>query len=511
MSGIFINSDAWNFWIAKPEQMTAEGIRADVDFYTAGGGVEAIFYNMNFQRSFYPTKVGTPYDKDLEVTGDGTLLLRGEPVTKENGADEYKMFYINYTTLKKNCPDYMQLRYDYCHEKGVEMWHSMRMNDVHHSRIGQEHRPQHCDLWQERKDLIRAWYRHSWRGEWVDGAFDYGQQEVYDYHLAMAREYLLDYESDGIELDWLRCAPVFKPGYDEINTPILTQFMRDVRAAADEAEKKWGHRLRIAVRVPGQVMDAMGMGMDVYTWAKEGLIDVLIPSPRDVCTEQDYNVTLWRQLVPAPVILAPCIDCALKAAPGYEWSFRYTTETDCGFASNYYQQGADTIYLYNHFPFQAKEHPEMQRFLSYVGDRKKVASHARRHAVTNHVQNGEGKFAGLTFPHQIWSQCCNGGVKVNVGENVAGKTAKVVIGATKPLDIDILVNTKLCPMLPKDTPLPDPVPASKDKQTWYVQAEIPAGLLHEGWNVVEIFHKGWFTLLAEELIWMEIVIDGEKG
>ena len=46
MSGIFINSDAWNFWIAKPEQMTAEGIRADVDFYTAGGGVEAIFYNM---------------------------------------------------------------------------------------------------------------------------------------------------------------------------------------------------------------------------------------------------------------------------------------------------------------------------------------------------------------------------------------------------------------------------------------------------------------------------------
>ena len=77
MSGIFINSDAWNFWIAKPEQMTAEGIRADVDFYTAGGGVEAIFYNMNFQRSFYPTKVGTPYDKDLEVTEDGTLLLRG--------------------------------------------------------------------------------------------------------------------------------------------------------------------------------------------------------------------------------------------------------------------------------------------------------------------------------------------------------------------------------------------------------------------------------------------------
>ena len=69
----------------------------------------------------YPTKVGTPYDKDLEVTEDGTLLLRGEPVTKENGADEYKMFYINYTTLKKNCPDYMQLRYDYCHEKGVEM------------------------------------------------------------------------------------------------------------------------------------------------------------------------------------------------------------------------------------------------------------------------------------------------------------------------------------------------------------------------------------------------------
>ena len=42
MSGIFINSDAWNFWIAKPEQMTAEGIRADVDFYTAGAALGVV-------------------------------------------------------------------------------------------------------------------------------------------------------------------------------------------------------------------------------------------------------------------------------------------------------------------------------------------------------------------------------------------------------------------------------------------------------------------------------------
>ncbi len=34
MKGIFINSDAWNFWYSGPENMSVEGLQKDVDFYT---------------------------------------------------------------------------------------------------------------------------------------------------------------------------------------------------------------------------------------------------------------------------------------------------------------------------------------------------------------------------------------------------------------------------------------------------------------------------------------------
>ena len=80
MSGIFINSDAWNFWLSEPLETygrdeLARAVERDVDYY-AVPGVEAVFYNMNFQRSFFPTKVGTPYWKDCSIGPEGRLLLQ---------------------------------------------------------------------------------------------------------------------------------------------------------------------------------------------------------------------------------------------------------------------------------------------------------------------------------------------------------------------------------------------------------------------------------------------------
>ena len=513
MAGIYINSDAWNFWYAEPletydREKLIQAVKNDVDYYTAKGGVEAIMYNMNFQRSFYDTKVGTPIWKDCE-TENGELLLRGIKVTKQNDADGYRMMILRARNMNALCPDFMAVRYRYCREKGVEMWHSMRMNDVHHTPLNCEHRPQHCDLWFDRKDLLRAWYRHTWRGVWHDNAFDYGQQEVFDYHLAMLREYLLDYESDGIELDWLRSIPVFRPGFDELNIPVMTAFMRETRKAANEAAAKWGHPVRVAVRVPGRPNEALRQGMDVSSWAREGLFDILIPSHRDTGSEQDLQIRLWRQLAPAPVILAPCVDCVIFSNPG--WMLFCDNDTDFGFASNYYQQGADTLYLYNHFPNQATRKPDMQDFIGVAHNPAECASRVRRHIVTRHNINGvEGVFQELCYPDFIWPRCCNGGVMINAGQATGGRKAKVIIGATVPMDIDVLVNTVRCPLLPDGTPLPR-LPEKKGVSAHFVQAEIPADVLHDGWNDVEIFNKdGEHTILASEFVWMEIFIGATK-
>ena len=348
--GVIVNSDAWQFWYKSPDKMTKAEVLADVDDFIRGGGVSAVFFNMNFQRTFFPTEVGTVIWKDVSYNEKGEMLLRGKPLTGLHGRD-YKQLVENPKLLWKNVPDFMELRYKRCHEKGVEMWHSMRMNDVHYAMGWYENRPQHSDLWIDHgAELTRAWHRHLRMWNWIDNTFDYGQKKVREYHLGIIREYLMNWESDGIELDWLRAAPFLKPGFGEKDTPLITQFMRDVRKTADEAEKKWGHKIRIAARVPWNVEDAMMCGMDVAVWAREKLVDIIIPSPDGCSTCMQTQVALWRIIAPAPVILAPCIINQLTGAGGE--TMNRTQETDNGFASAFYQMGADTIYFYNHFLYR---------------------------------------------------------------------------------------------------------------------------------------------------------------
>ncbi len=502
MSGIFINSDAQNFFRCYPiEMMNDTAVRHDVDFYTDGGGVEAVFYNMNFQRCCFPTKVGTPIWKDIDYDEQGRMRLRGQ-LLEEKYDREFKSWIPRVVAMYENLPDFMQYRYDYCRSKGVEMWHSMRMNDIHYTTLGLEFQPQHSDLWLDRKDLIQGWYRHTWRGTWQDNTFDYGEKEVYDYHLGIAREYLMDYESDGIELDWLRALPVFKPGYDEKNTGILTQFMRDVRAIADEAAEKWGHPIRIAVRVPYFVEEAFGCGMDVPAWCREKLVDIVIPSPQNTSTEQYAQIAVWRLLVPQDVILAACVDYNMGSQPG--WYMTFDNDTDCGFAANFYQQGADRIYLYNHYPHMIKDHPDMQEFMAKANDRDWVESHfPRRCVVTMHQPVGEGKFTFRHYPPAIWPECSNGGVKVNAGCKTEGHEAVVIVGATCPLNVDILLNTVKCELLPADAALPR-LPEKKGAN--FVQAKVPANVLHDGWNNIELFNYDQHTILDTEIVWMELMI-----
>jgi hypothetical protein len=75
-------------------------------------------------------------------------------------------------------------------------------------------------------------------------------------------------ELDECDPDWLayRCR-------------ILTQFMRELREAMDDATQRQGRSKRIQVTADcmGSEAENLYLGMDVETWVKEGLIDVLMP------------------------------------------------------------------------------------------------------------------------------------------------------------------------------------------------------------------------------------------
>jgi hypothetical protein len=514
MHGTFINLDAWCFWNTDDlGRMTEQGLKDDIDFYVAGGGVAAMVFNMNFQRTFFDSRAWTPYAKDVELHDDGSLWLRGKRVVSPGGQvihDErtYARMFRALEEMKRNCPDYMRVRRDHCHARGVEYWHSMRTNDVHWTSPGLEERPQHSDFWYFNKErLSRAWYRRPWFKEWhwYNYALDYGKREVYDYNLSLVREYLLDFDSDGLELDWLRSIPAFAPGADEAGTPVLTHFMRDVRALATAAEAKWGHIIRIGVRVPTRVQDALDLGMDVPAWAEEGLVDLVVPSPTSVRVEQDTQVALWRRLLPVRVLLAPAVD--MYAASGDMQ--RTKLAMDCGFASVFYHGGADFVYCFNHFRSFLDAFPDMQSFFPLAGDREAVSKQARRHILTWRETSVEGEFAESPFPSAI-APGSAAAMRINLGEQVAGRTARLIFGMTRPVDAEIWLNGVRC-LTPKPIAAMDGYPPSLEtRPVSYYSVDLPEGVPHDGWNVVDFVNRDDDVVKQGDFVWMEIAIDNAQ-
>ncbi len=65
-----------------------------------------------------------------------------------------------------------------------------------------------------------------------------------------------NYDAFGIELDFSRTIRCFKE-LGHHNIPIMTDFLRQVRALCDRAAEKWGHPVRIMIRLSTRGADAV--------------------------------------------------------------------------------------------------------------------------------------------------------------------------------------------------------------------------------------------------------------
>ena len=131
-SAVYVNSDVWNFFSdneLKDRGAIAAAIDADVDFYVDAGAT-AVFYNLNAQRALFGSKTATPLWKDVSVGEDGRPLLRGKPFVTDQDGSRFLAMANRARRVNELMPDFMARRYARCRARGVEMWHSMRMNDA---------------------------------------------------------------------------------------------------------------------------------------------------------------------------------------------------------------------------------------------------------------------------------------------------------------------------------------------------------------------------------------------
>jgi hypothetical protein len=153
-----------------------------------------------------------------------------------------------------------------------------------------------------------------------------------------------------LELDFMREPYVFSANKEKEGAPILTGWLRGVRQRAGKAAAKRGHPVRLGVRVPSRPETALAMGLDAITWAREGLIDLLVVTPRWETLEFGLPILEWRQrLGKTKVTLVGGLEILYRPVQGGP-AENVSPELALGAASLVLADGADAVYLFNYFP-----------------------------------------------------------------------------------------------------------------------------------------------------------------
>ncbi|NLX27131.1 MAG: hypothetical protein GXY61_14430 [Lentisphaerae bacterium] len=479
MPGIAFNQDFLAFCIWKSDgEMTEEGVRAWVRQY-ANTQVRELLMNPNYDRTFYEGKVWEP----LWLNYDPAIPDDEQGISSDPDSEFNRRAINNAYLLNKRGINPFLVAIDECRRSGIAPWLSIRMNDVHNKN--DETSYMHSSFWRENPQFRRAEYRYTKTKDWSDRALDYGHEQVRARAMSLIDELLKMYDIDGLELDWMRTPPHFKPGSDIENAHLLTDFMREVREKADQTEKARGHRIRLGVRVPAHPQTSYGIGLDAVTWAKKGYVDWIVITCYNTTIDTDMPVELWKYLLRGTeVTLCAGAEIVLKSYPRTK-QFQYNSLlTTRGFASSVFSRGADRVYLFNYFDTPECSICDIDNYAELfreVGDLVTLQDKPRRHIVTFEDFSPVGVPRSSILPLKV-----NGvsNVRIHTGK-ACNRVPYVILGVAqgngKTLSVCMNGGQECTPVGPYELPCPNPGP-----QTFCYQFRVPTCALNDGYNVVEI-------------------------
>ena len=154
----------------------------------------------------------------------------------------------------------IEILIDQCHKRGMKFLAKFRMSDRH-------------------PDAARGWqleHKELWLEEF-QGALDFTHEEVHDWYLSLIEEISARFDVDGFELNYIRWEHCFPTAAARDSQPVMTAFIKRVRALLDAGAGKKGRKLWLGVRVPQTLEECHALGYDVPTWIKEDLIDYVVP------------------------------------------------------------------------------------------------------------------------------------------------------------------------------------------------------------------------------------------
>ncbi len=373
LTGLLHNEDCTDFFYTQtfPPEQAGEIADRYVDVI-AGAGVTVLFCNTNARRTNYRSDVWEAFWDGYEPQGpDDQPFLAPIP---ENDRKQFRKLIHNMLEVHRQGVDYPARIIQRCRHHGISPWISLRMNDVH-CNDNLAH-PFHGALWRKPE-----FFRQGHPGYYARG-LDYAHAEVRRYYRALIDETLERYDIDGLELDFMREPYLFSKGQEQAGGEILTQWLREIRTRVDEAAARRGHPIQVGVRVPSEPETALGLGLDAPTWAKQGVVDLVVATPRWRTMHFDIPLRRWRTLLGDRVTLAGGLESRCQPHPGT--AVRHMDpECAVGAAVAVLSGGGDVVYLFNYFQNAGWPKPEYQRRLKALASLAESCTLPRRHVVTH--------------------------------------------------------------------------------------------------------------------------------
>jgi len=284
------------------------------------------------------------YDSRIQtIYGDGQQLDR---------PDYMKTYAANLKALIEagTCP--LKIVTDFAHEHGMEAFASVRMNDVHDSFVEghlSRWKLDHRELLVSTRGLQTEIAEPAFPGSRVANlystALDFTHQVVRDRKFEIIEEVCLRYDLDGVELDFIRHPVLFKSIFEGGTiTPeqiaLMTSFIRRVRLRMDEIGSERGRPLLLAVRTPDDLELSLGIGLDLETWMRESLMDMLILGGGYA----HFSLPVAKMAKAAHAHGVPVYPCINN--PGQLMDGKGLQMTRA-LATKWYADGADGIYFWN--------------------------------------------------------------------------------------------------------------------------------------------------------------------
>ena len=297
--------------------------------------------------------------------------------------------------------DGLRMSNEFARKHGLESIWTLRMNDIHDAWT-----PQFFSDW-KREDPARIMSTLEESKKYNDcrrlwSLVDFEHPDVEPKLLEIIEEVLLNYDVDGVELDFLRAPFYFRTAFREEPATkkqmgILTRLVKNVRGLILKHSKRKKRPLLLAARVPSTIALGRKIGIDIASWLQDDLVDSLalgggyitfdLPVQELIELGQKHGIPVY-----------PCLSqSGLMERPPRGKSEKQAPESWLGAASRLWAEGASGIYTFNLFPGPGtdKDREYARKVLTAVGSPEMLKDSSIQYAISD---------AGWWMPSHFWAK-----------------------------------------------------------------------------------------------------------